>query len=235
MCAGSGTGKSGSAAVALVEPATGATSWTTPYPETLKGAAFSTTAVVGDEGYFATGDSGTVTAIDLATGRISWQRDSGIGSVDSIVPLDAGHVAVAGLDNGVEGSTEEVTSMAVATGKATTVYNGTATDGTDTSNGGLTVLRIGGKEYLLIVDPDGGIRTLDPTGRQLASVASDCAEVPDIVGDTVACGSNDGYTLYAIPSLAQRVRVPADDASTLSVVAGSCLLLSNGTLTSLKS
>jgi hypothetical protein len=125
--------------------------------------------------------------------------------------------------------------MDVRTGKTTVVYNGTATDGSDTSNGGLIVVRIGGEEYLLIVDPDGGVRTLDPTGRQLASVGSDCAAVPDVVGDTIACGSTNGYTLYAIPTLAQRVQLPADYVSTLSVLAGSCLLLNDSTLSGLRS
>ncbi len=209
--------------IALLDPATGATKWTVPFQETAQGVAFSTSAVIGDEGYFTNGSSDTLTAINLASGHVDWQRPTGIDSVQSIVPLDASHIAVGGLVHGTSGSTELLVSMAIRDGATSTIYAGTDSDGSDTSNGGLVAIRLGGNEYLALIDPDGSIRTFGSNGHQVAVLAADCATFADVVGDTLGCDSTNGYTLYALPGLGVRGNFDAGNSTSISVV-GNVLL-----------
>lgn len=213
--------------IALIDPATGATRWTVPFPESAHGAAFSTSAVVGNEGYFTSGTSSTLTAVNLATGHVDWQRDTGIDSVQSIVPLDANHIAVGGLVSGSSGSTERLVSMAIRDGATGTIYAGTDSNGSDTSNGGLVAIRLGGTQYLALIDPDGSIRTFAANGRQVAVRAADCATAADVVGDTLGCDSTNGYTLYALPGLGVRGNIDAGNDTSISVV-GNVLLADIG-------
>ncbi len=220
--------------IALLDPVTGATRWTVPFPETLRGAAFSTSAVVGDEGYFTDDTSDMVTAINLATGHVDWLRSAGIDTVQAIVPLDANHVAIGGLVHGTSGSTELLVSMAIRDGATSTIYSGTDTDGSDTSNGGLVAIRMGGKEYLAVVDPDGSIRTFDWTGRRIAMLAADCATFADVVGDTLGCDSTKGYTLYALPGLGMRGNLDAGNSTSTAVVGDVLLADIDGTVKPIK-
>ncbi|HEY4453314.1 MAG TPA: PQQ-binding-like beta-propeller repeat protein [Pseudonocardiaceae bacterium] len=211
--------------IALVDPATGNTSWTTSFPETTAGAAFSTTAVVGDEGYFGNGDSSDLTAINLSTGHVDWQQPTGLSIIGSIMPFDAKHVVVDGLVAGPTGSTEQVMTMALSNGARGTVYAGADTNGSSTTNGGVSAITVGGKEFLVVVDPDGSIRTFGQDGKQVGEVAADCGSAADIVGDTLGCDSTNGYTLYALPGLGVRGTFDAGGNTGISVVAN--VLLAN--------
>ncbi|HEY4019964.1 MAG TPA: PQQ-binding-like beta-propeller repeat protein [Pseudonocardiaceae bacterium] len=210
--------------IALVDPATGATSWTASYPHSTAGAAYSTSAVIGDEGYFTDGSSTKLTAINLSTGHVDWQQDPGIDIIDAITPLGADRIAVAGLVQGPSGSTERLLSMSVRTGASTTIYAGTDTNGSNSSNGGLSAIRVGSTEYLVVIDPDGSIRTFDANGRQIAVLAADCAAVADVVGDTLGCASTNGYTLYALPGLGVRGSLNAGNNTSVAVVGGVLLV-----------
>ena len=211
--------------IALVDPVTGNTLWTTSFPETTAGAAYSTTAVVGDEGYFGNGDSSDLTAINLSTGHVDWKQPTGLSIISSILPFDDRHIVVDGLVAGPSGSTEQVVTMALANGARSTVYAGSDTNGSSTSNGGVSAIRAGGREFLVVVDPDGSIRTFGSDGRQLGQVAADCGTAADIVGDTLGCDSANGYTLYALPGLGVRGTFDAGGNTSISVVDN--VLLSN--------
>lgn len=204
--------------IALVDPASGNTLWTTSFPETTADAAFSTTAVVGDEGYFGNGDSSDLTAINLSTGHVDWQRPTGLSIIGSVMPFDAKHIEVDGLVAGPSGSTEQVITMAVRDGARGTVYASSDTNGSSTTNGGVSAITIGGKEFLVVVDPDGSIRTFGSDGKQIGEVAADCGTAADVVGDTLGCDSTNGYTLYALPGLGVRGTFDAGGNAGISVV-----------------
>ena len=206
--------------VALVDPATGAVKWSTPFATTIQGAANSTTAVVGDEGFFGDGSSDALTAINLDTGHVDWKQPTGFSIIGSIVPLDAAHVAVDGLVAGADGSTEQVLSMSLRDGGVRTIYRGTDTDGSNTTNGGLTAIKVGGTEYVVVVDPEGSVRTFGAGGGQVAMRAADCGSAVDIVGDTLGCDSANGYTLYALPGLEVRGNFDSGNRAGIAVVGG---------------
>lgn len=223
--------------IALVDPGTGATRWTTAYPETIQGAASSFRAIVGGQAYLGDGQTSTLTAVDLATGQVRWRHDTGIGLLTQAFPLDSGHVAVAGLRTTPTGSTEQLVAADVATGTTSVLYAGTATDGTNTSNGGVDLIRLGDRHYFVVVDPDGTIHTLDATGRQLASAPSACGGgAASVVGDTVACPSNGVLTLYAVPDLSRRsaIHFDASKVASFHVFGNTCALEESGRLTGLK-
>jgi outer membrane protein assembly factor BamB len=223
--------------IALVDPNTGATRWTAPHSETLQGAASSFRAIVGGQAYVGDGQTPALTAVDLATGQVRWHHDTGIDLLTQAFPLDADHVAVAGLHTSPTGSTEQLVSMDAATGATSVLYAGTATNGTNTSNGGVDLVRAGDRQYFVVVDPDGSIRTLDTTGKQLASVPTACGGgAASVVGDTVACPSNGVLTLYAVPGLARRSTIPFDASKVASfhVFGNACVLEESGKLTGLK-
>jgi hypothetical protein len=129
--------------IALVDPATGNTLWSTSFPETTAGAAFSTTAVVGGEGYVGNGTSSDLTAINLSTGHVDWNQPTGLSIIASIMPFDATHIAVDGLVAGPSGSTEQVLTMTLRDGARSTVYAGSDTNGSSTTNGGAAAITIG--------------------------------------------------------------------------------------------
>jgi outer membrane protein assembly factor BamB len=228
----------GAQAAALVDPDTGATRWTVPYSRTLQGSAFSFSAIVGSQVYLGDGQTSTLTAVDVATGRVRWQQDTGISQIAQVFPLDADHVAVAGLRSGVTGSTEQLVSMTIPAGAPTVLSAGAGADGADTSDGGVDLIRTGGKQYFLVIDPDGTAHTLDLTGAQLATAATACGGgFSSVVGDTVACPSNGTLTVYAIPDLSHRSEIQFDNGGspTLHVIAGTCLLADGNKLTGLGS
>lgn len=230
------TGAGASAAV-LLDPDTGATRWTVPYPETPQGALFSDSAIVDGRVYLSDGQSDTLTAIDVTSGHVLWRQHTDITQIDGIEPLDAGHVAVSGLSGGgFAGSNEVIDTIGTANGAISVLYRSTATSLTGTSEGGVQVVTIDGTWYALDVDPDGGAHVLDARGNQVATAANACDSSPSVVGDTFGCTSDGTLTIYALPDLAHRATLTLPGAGTgasIHVSDGAVLLQNDERVTGL--
>jgi hypothetical protein len=200
-----------------------------PFPRTLKGQASGFTGVVDSTVLLTDGVSSLLTAVDLVSGRVRWRVDVGFAHGVQAFPLDATHVAVAGLADGSGGATERLLSLELATGRPATLWSGGGADGESTSDGGVFELRVAGRISFVVVDPDGSIHSLDPAGHQRAKVHAACNYgSPDLVGDTLACSGSGRTSFYALPGLQRRGSVAA--VGGVQVVGGALVLDGDGEL-----
>jgi PQQ enzyme repeat len=190
--------------------------------------------VVGQTAYLAEGNTGDLTALDLATGKPKWRQSTGFDTIDQVLPLDATHVAVTGLVDEYNGAVEDIDSLSVATGAEDQLWQGSGQDGTDTSTGSVDLVELGGQEYCVLVDPSGPVHTITTTGTQVAAATEACSGRESVLGDTLACPGDDALILLAVPGLRGRGTIPTPKRTgvnaDVAVVHGSYLLTTDNTV-----
>ncbi len=142
----------------------------------------------------------SLSALDIATGKIKWTVNPGVGQIRFAYPLDAAHILL-GAENGAN---LRLVSIASVDGAEQGFYNGTGGVGTKPRDTELSFVVVQNQSYFVLRNSDGSLRVLDTAGKEVAKAATDCRFRSELHGDTYFCTEAKGITLFSIPGLQAR-------------------------------